>query len=94
MVETPRERRHLLVRTAAAAGELVIELRDNGSGIHGELLSKLFEPFQTTKPDGMGIGLSIVRTVVEGHGGTVAAVNNPAGGATFTVALPVAEVTA
>ncbi len=95
MTENPRELRRLTVRTAAAPdGRVAIEIRDRGSGIHGEILAKLFEPFQTTKPKGMGMGLSIVRSVVEGHGGKVSGVNNPAGGATFTVALPALEPTA
>jgi C4-dicarboxylate-specific signal transduction histidine kinase len=54
----------------------------------------LFTPFVTTKSKGLGIGLTIVRTIVEGHGGSIAAHNNSAGGATFTVTLPCGTTTA
>ena len=53
--------------------------------------STLFTPFVTTKSHGLGIGLTIVRTIVDAHGGTIGAHNNPEGGATFTVTLPAAK---
>ena len=56
--------------------------------------AQLFEPFVTTKTDGLGIGLTIARTIVEAHRGRIAASNNPEGGATFTVTLPCNETPA
>ena len=65
-----------------------ILVSDMGTGLPTELAGKLFDPFITTKENGMGIGLTIARTIVEAHGGSLHAMNNPAGGATFQVALP------
>jgi two-component system, LuxR family, sensor kinase FixL len=67
---------------------IVVRVADTGSGISEETLAHLFEPFMTTKKDGMGVGLSICRTIVEAHGGTIWGENNPGGGATFGFTLP------
>jgi len=66
-----------------------VAVRDNGSGLPAHLLDRLFEPFVTTKPDGLGLGLSISRTIVAAHGGRLWAENNPDGGATMHCVLPV-----
>ena len=66
-----------------------ISLTDNGPGISDAILGKIFEPFQTTKESGIGIGLSISRSIVENHGGHMWASNLPHGGAVFGIALPV-----
>jgi two-component system sensor kinase FixL len=85
----------------AGLGEIVIATRrpgpaqveitvaDTGPGLAPEVAARLFQPFVTTKPNGMGIGLSICRTIVEAHGGKLWASDNPGGGAMFTVSLPV-----
>jgi two-component system sensor kinase FixL len=65
-----------------------VSVSDTGSGLSEETLSRLFEPFMTTKKEGMGVGLSICRTIVEAHGGSIWAKNNPDGGATFAFTLP------
>lgn len=75
-------------------GRAVLEMRDNGPGIPADALSRLFEPFYTTKPDGTGLGLAICATIVREHGGALTADNRPAGGAVFRMALPAARVTA
>ena len=62
-------------------------MRDTGPGLPAEIIDTLFTPFVTTKARGLGIGLTIVRSIVDAHGGTIVARNNPEGGATFTVTL-------
>lgn len=64
-----------------------VSVRDAGTGLPAQIDGTLFTPFVTTKPQGLGIGLTITRTIVETHGGTINARNNPEGGATFTVTL-------
>jgi signal transduction histidine kinase len=65
-----------------------VAVADRGSGIEAPLLERLFEPFVTTKPKGLGLGLSICRSIVTAHGGRLWAANNHGRGATFWVALP------
>jgi two-component system sensor kinase FixL len=73
-------------------GFTAISVSDTGSGLGEEVQARLFEPFMTTKKEGMGVGLSICRTIVEAHGGTISARNNERGpGATFAFTLPTAE---
>jgi two-component system sensor kinase FixL len=70
-----------------------ISVTDSGPGIAPAKWSRLFEPFVTTKPDGLGMGLPLARRIVEAHHGRISAENLPAGGAIFRVTLPVAEET-
>jgi C4-dicarboxylate-specific signal transduction histidine kinase len=82
----------LMVGTAPAAGNHVqAEVSDSGPGIAVDALPRLFEPFFTTKQDGLGMGLSIARTVLEMHGGQLEAENRSGGGAVFRLVLPGAE---
>lgn len=69
--------------------EVVVSIRDYGSGIGEENLKQIFEPFYSTKPKGMGMGLSINRSIIEAHGGRLWAENNPDGGATFHFTIPI-----
>jgi signal transduction histidine kinase/integral membrane sensor domain MASE1 len=69
---------------------VVIEVRDTGPGLPMPA-ARVFEAFFTTKPHGMGMGLPIVRTIVEAHGGSIHAANSPRGGAVFSVRLPLAS---
>lgn len=82
---------HIWVRTVALGrGRVEVRVIDTGSGIPPEHLGKIFEPFYTSKRDGLGLGLSIVRTIVETHDGTITAENNRRSpGATFRFELPV-----
>lgn len=70
--------------------EVVITISDGGTGIPEDLIEKLFEPFVTTKLNGLGVGLAICRSIVHAHGGKIWADNNPEGGAEFHFTLPVA----
>jgi signal transduction histidine kinase len=82
--------RRLLVRTRAADGHVEAEFRDTGAGISADVMDRIFEPFVTTKPQGLGMGLTICRSIVDRHRGWLRAANNPAGGATFSLTLPAA----
>jgi signal transduction histidine kinase len=80
----------VVVRTQCLDGQAAhVSVKDWGTGIAGDAAARIFEPFYTTKSDGMGMGLSIARSIVEAHGGRIWATNNPTGGATFhfTVAI-------
>ena len=68
-----------------------IEVRDSGTGLEPERATHLFEPFYTTKSEGLGIGLSISRSIVEAHGGRLWATPNDGPGATFQFTLPIDE---
>jgi signal transduction histidine kinase len=70
------------------AGQLEISISDRGTGIPEDRLPRIFDAFYTTKHHGLGMGLSIARSLVEAHGGRLWARNNAEGGATFTLTLP------
>jgi two-component system sensor kinase FixL len=90
MRDSPR--RELAVRVAPDAnGNITIEVADTGPGIADDVAAQLFQPFVTTKPGGMGIGLSISRRIVESHGGHISVERNAEGGATFRFTLPAIE---
>jgi two-component system, LuxR family, sensor kinase FixL len=83
------ERRELVVSATAVADNIVeIAVADTGTGIAPEISAQLFQPFITTKRQGMGVGLSISRTIVEAHGGSITARPNPGGGTVFGFTLP------
>ncbi len=87
MEESPT--RELVVATAPAQGGLIeISVADTGAGIAPEISAQLFQPFVTTKRTGMGVGLSISRTIIEAHGGSIAARPNGGGGTIFSFTLP------
>lgn len=81
-------RKDLLVSTSAAEDDmLMMSVSDTGTGLAPEMISQLFQPFVTTKRHGMGVGLSISRTIVEAHGGRIWADPNPSGGTIFRFTL-------
>lgn len=82
------ERRLLTIATEIREPRVGISIADTGPGIAPEIADRLFQPFATTKPQGMGVGLSICRSIVEGHGGELAVEDNPGGGAIFRFSLP------
>ena len=82
--------RRLVVRTNSIdESNVLVEVQDSGTGIAAEKLESIFDPFITSKPEGLGMGLSICRSIIERHGGKISAANNPDRGATFSITLPV-----
>jgi len=73
-------------------GDIMLKVADQGEGIPQNVFDKIFDVFYTTKKHGTGLGLSISRNIIESHGGTLFAANNPAGGATFTIRLPLTAI--
>jgi two-component system, LuxR family, sensor kinase FixL len=87
----PSQRRELAVINRRAGDDLIeIVVSDTGTGFQDDVLPNLFKTFFTTKDTGMGVGLSISRSIIEAHGGRMWAENNSAGGATFRLTLPAA----
>jgi signal transduction histidine kinase len=81
--------RRLVVRTRLIDGaKVLVEVQDSGSGIPPDQLESIFEPFVTTKRDGLGMGLPICRSIIERHGGEIWAAGNPDRGATLSITLP------
>ena len=82
---------NLVVKTVYDKAEdaIWIYISDTGKGIDRKILDKIFQPFFTTKSKGTGLGLAISKRLIEQHGGTMSAENNPDAGAKFTISLPV-----
>jgi len=90
MNETPATRRRLVIRTEVEQESTVkVSVTDFGTGIDEQNTQAIFEPFYTTKPQGMGMGLPVSLTIIREHGGTLEASNHPEGGAIFSFTLPV-----
>jgi two-component system sensor histidine kinase DctS len=81
------EKRVLRIAASRADGQVSVSVIDNGHGIAPEVAERLFSPFFSTKAEGMGMGLSICRTAIEFHGGTLTHAPNPGGGTVFTFSL-------
>lgn len=89
MASTPTPERHIAVSTLWTPTKMIaVRVKDCGPGIQPEAASHVFEPFYTTKPNGLGLGLAICSTVVEAYGGEVELANDEAGGAVATLLLP------
>ncbi|MGA2786368.1 MAG: ATP-binding protein [Verrucomicrobiota bacterium] len=92
MKDSPDDKRAVIVRTRQPdAASIRVEVSDVGTGISPERLANLFEPFRSSKREGLGLGLSISRSIVEAHKGRLWAENNPDRGVTFYFSLPVHE---
>ena len=95
MSDAPERSRDLRISTAEDKSDgVVVAVRDSGPGLSPESLDCLFDPFYTTKPGGMGMGLSICRSIIEVHGGRIWATGNTPQGASFHFSLPAHGVTA
>ena len=81
-------RRAVTLAARAGDGMVIVAVSDSGPGMNHEMLARAFEPFRSTKPDGMGLGLMICRTIIEAHGGHIAVRSAPAGGAVVEFSLP------
>ena len=85
----PMDQRELQIRVRRGPLRyLSFHVIDHGPGIPAEVAQRLFTPFFTTRAEGMGLGLSLCRTVIEQHGGTLSFENRPGGGAEFAFTLP------
>ena len=94
MRQTPPDRRKVEISTAGNGdNEVRLSVRDHGTGIRTEVHERLFDRFFTTKEQGLGMGLAIVRSIVESHGGDIQAENVADGGARFYFTLPVKKKT-
>jgi len=90
---SPADERSVAVQADLdGASMLKVAVRDRGTGLNGAQVDKIFEPFYTTKPDGLGMGLSISRSIVEAHGGRLWAENNRDCGATFYFTVPIEKM--
>ena len=88
MKDTPSENRTISLRTSRVENFAQLSVSDRGPGIPEEKLKEIFDPFFTSKAEGMGMGLSIARTIIEAHHGLISAKNRDHGGASFRIKLP------
>jgi PAS domain S-box-containing protein len=91
MLPVDPSRRVVVLRSRVEGDSVTIEVEDQGIGLPVEESGRIFEPFFTTKAEGMGIGLSVCKTILEDHGGEIHAFTNAYGGATFRILLPAGD---
>jgi signal transduction histidine kinase len=83
------DERELTIETSITdGGEAMLLVRDNGPGIAVDQMDRVFQPFFTTKPGGLGMGLAICRSIVDFHGGAISVANNQEKGVSFRIVLP------
>jgi signal transduction histidine kinase len=87
----PGAPRRIEVALDRAAGAVSVQVADHGHGLAGDDIERVFEPFRSTKAQGLGVGLAISRRLIEAHGGTLTAARRPGGGAVFSFTLPLAN---
>ena len=88
---TGRTSRRITIDAAREGDEIILRIADTGPGLPADVLPRLFDYGFSTRKDGLGLGLPICRTIVEGHGGRIWAENGADGGAAFSIALPAAR---
>jgi len=88
----PENRKLCITTRGTGEGKVMLSVKDSGAGITQEVMPKIFDAFYTTKPQGMGIGLSISRSIIESHEGMIRAHALPQGGTEFIFELPVLQV--
>jgi signal transduction histidine kinase len=88
MKDTPTENRIISIRTSRVEKFAELSVSDRGPGIPEDKLKEVFDPFYSSKAEGMGMGLAIARTIIEAHNGVISAQNRDHGGATFRIRLP------
>jgi two-component system sensor kinase FixL len=91
MTENPSSERALDISTRSADHSVCVLVSDRGTGISCDSLESVFDPFVTTKEQGLGLGLSICRSIVTAHGGRIWATRNPDRGTTVHLSLPAAK---
>jgi signal transduction histidine kinase len=92
MKDTPAANRIISVRTSRVGEFAELSVSDRGTGIPEDKLKEIFEPFFTSKAEGMGMGLSVARTIIEAHRGQISAKNRDHGGASFKIRLPLTKI--
>jgi C4-dicarboxylate-specific signal transduction histidine kinase len=92
-VSQSRSARLITLRSRQVADGVEVSVADTGPGISAETASRVFDPFFTTKRDGVGLGLTIARSLIQAHGGDISVSNGADGGALFRVTLPAAVAT-
>ncbi len=94
MNDKPVDARTIAISTRSEdSNEIIVSISDSGGGIPSGTIKAIFSPFHTTKSTGMGLGLSICKSIIEAHGGKIYAQNNPDGGAMFSLILPTGGLT-
>jgi signal transduction histidine kinase len=88
LVSSDVRQRSIWISTVELGETIAVEISDNGPGVVPAMAPRLFKAFQTSKPSGTGIGLSLCRTIMENHGGSIRASGSPGGGATFRLEIP------
>ena len=89
MAEHEAEGRRIILRTAREGDQACVSIQDNGPGIPDRIFERLFEPFFTTRAEGLGLGLAICQSIAVAHGGSLSASNSDGGGAMFELRLPI-----
>jgi two-component system sensor kinase FixL len=89
MGDNPPRDRALTIATAEEGTTVRFSVTDRGPGVAAGLIDAVFEPFVTSKPQGLGLGLAICRSIIAAHGGRIWAANNSSRGATFSFVLPI-----